>query len=121
MGRIHVQEGKRGDDIYSPAIVNAKTLERFELGPYTAILYGDIEASGMVRYKYILAILNDGEPRLFVSSEVNIMADELGGGSHFLCVFKGDSHLNFGSSDDWADLETFKPKAIEMAREHLGL
>jgi hypothetical protein len=47
------------------------------------------------------------------------MAGELGGGSHFLCAFEEDKHLNFDCSDEWADLATFKKKAVEIAKERL--
>ena len=107
--------------MYSPAIINAREVERFPIGPYEGILLTDIEARGAVQYQFVLAVLKEGEPCLYISSEVNRMAAELGGGSHFLCAFEESKHLNFGCSNEWADLETFKRKAVEMAKERLGV
>jgi len=107
--------------MYAPAIIDAKEVERFKLGPYDARLLTDIKAQGFVRYLYVLVIIKDGEPCYFVSSEVNEMAAELGGGSHFLCSFEGDRHSNYGCDDKWADLATFKEKAVEMAKDQLNI
>jgi hypothetical protein len=105
--------------MYAPAIVKAKEAERTKIGPYDARLLTDIEASGHVKYLYVLEVKKDGQPVLYISSEVNAMNAELGGGSHFLCAFEGEKHMNFGCSDKWADLETFKRKAYEMANRQL--
>jgi hypothetical protein len=105
--------------MYAPMIIDAEEAERFKLGPYEARLIKDIRAHGHIRYLYILQLSKDGTPCLYISSEENAMAAELGGGSHFLCAFEGDTHLNFGCSDKWADFKTFKAKSIEMAKERL--
>jgi len=107
--------------MYAPMIINAVEAESFKLGLYEAHLLKDIQAQGHIRYLYVLQLSMDGKPCLYISSEENAMAAELGGGSHFLCAFEGDRHLNFGCSDQWADLETFKAKAIEMAKERLSV
>ncbi len=83
---------------------------------YTAGLFDQVEAAGGIQYAYIVAVYDaTGAPVYFVTSEVNAMAAELGGGSHFLCAFDGDRHLNFGTSDQWADAEAFFPEALRMA------
>lgn len=107
--------------MYAPAIVSAKEAERLKIGPYDLRLLTEIKAQGVVQYLYVLAVLKDGEPCYFVSSEVNEMSSELGGGSHFLCAFVGNTHQNFGCDDKWADLDTFKRRAIEMAKAHLNV
>ena len=61
----------------------------------------------------------DGEPCLFVASEVNPHRDEFGGGFHFLRIFPGDGHLNLRDSDEWVDRERFLARALGVARELL--
>ena len=106
-----------------PSIESAEVLCRYRLGPYGASLFGDIESSGSVHYLYVLALIEvaQEEVSLYVTSEVNELAQELGGGSHFLCVFNNEGHHNLGNSDDWADLERFATKALSLAGEMLDV
>ncbi len=107
---------------YAPLIASAQPVRGYELGEYRAVLLGDVESAGMVRYAHILAVYDPtGEPCLYVAAEVNGLAASLGGGSHFLGVFPGDAHLNLGASDEWADRERFARKALEVAKQHLGI
>jgi hypothetical protein len=107
--------------MYAPQIVKAKELERVKLGPYEVRLLTNIVNKGSVKYLYIVEVLKDSVPCYYITSEENAMNAELGGGSHFLCAFEEQRHLNFGCADRWADLKTFKEKALEMARTHLGV
>ncbi len=109
---------------YAPAIGDATPVKRIPLvtGKHTAVLLDNIESKGPVEYRFILAVFDDEtrKPCLLVASEVNALAKELGGGSHFLCVFPGDGHRNLGSSDDWADIAKFEEVAVGIATEHLN-
>jgi hypothetical protein len=107
--------------LYAPTVIKADEIERFKIGTYEAIMLGNIQARGMIQYLYILEIRDENGPCLYITSEVNAMKKELGGGSHFLCIFEGERHLNLGDSDEWANLDVFKGKAIELARKNLGI
>lgn len=109
--------------MYRPLIKSAKPLLRYRLDPYTFVLLGEIENLGVIEYLYILFVIKDDEqePNLFVASEVNAMAKSLGGGSHFLGIFDQTGHINMGSSDQWANLDIFAAKALEIAPARLGL
>ncbi|HLT47481.1 MAG TPA: hypothetical protein VK002_09660 [Rubricoccaceae bacterium] len=91
-------------------------------GGHTAVMFDGIKAFGTIEYAFILAVYDDAtrEPVYFVTSEVNAMAKELGGGSHFLCAFDGPRHVNMGASDEWADPEKFFPEALRIAAEWVG-
>jgi len=108
--------------VYMPRISSATPLRRYRLGTYRAVLLGDIESVGGVKYLYILAVVADGalEPLLYVASEVNALAD-VGGGSHFLGVFDERGHSNGGAANEWADPELFAQKALSIALERLDL
>lgn len=87
------------------------------------MLLGDIVSAGSVEYGHILVVY-DGDsqqPCYFVASEVNSMAKQFGGGSHFLGLFDGDGHVNCGSSDDWADEAKFTAEALRIVREKFGV
>ncbi len=109
--------------MYKPLITSAKPLLRYRLAPYTFILLGEIESLGVIEYLFILFAIKDEEnaPELFIASEVNAMAATLGGGSHFLGVFDPQGHWNLGASDQWANLDLFAAKALEIATTRLGL
>jgi hypothetical protein len=47
------------------------------------------------------------------------MAEQLGGGSHFLGVFDEEGHKNLGSSDDWTELDKFTARALSITAEWL--
>jgi hypothetical protein len=108
---------------YAPVIKSAQPKQRFQIGKHTAVLLGDIERAGSVEYRFIMVVF-DGDtqkPCFFVASEVNSMAQTLGGGSHFLGLFDGDGHANCGTSDDWADEGKFTAEALKIVREKFGV
>ena len=102
-------------------------MRRFRLGPCTAELLTDLVSTGLVQYEHVLRVASPdtGETLLWVASERNASWDpsDVEGtlGSHFLGVFPGDGHRNLGASCDWADLERFTARALEVAREQLGI
>jgi hypothetical protein len=104
--------------LYAPLMKAAKPKQKFQVGNHAAVLFVDIEAAGSVEYRYILAVFDElRQPCFFVASEVNSMAPSFGGGSHFLGVFDGEGHLNFGDSDDWGDETKFTAEALRIVRE----
>ncbi len=86
---------------------------------YTVVCFDQIESEGRIQYAFMTVVFDDAshQPVLFVASEVNAMAASLGGGSHFLGVFAGEGHANYGASNDWADPKKFFPEALRIARE----
>lgn len=107
-----------------PVIGDARPVSRTPLatGKHTAVLLDDIESLGPVKYQFILLVFDDRskEPCLFVASEVNETARRFGGGSHFLGLFAGETHSNYGSSDDWSDIGKFEQAALKLALQHLS-
>ena len=107
----------------APPMRKAKLLRRYRVGEYDALLLGHIKADGPVKYLYILGMFRraDHDLCLGVASEENKLSSRLGGGSHFLGVFPGEGHENHGASDEWANVETFGRRALQLARERLGI
>jgi len=103
---------------YAPAVESSNPRQKFRVGNYTVILFDNIIARGPVKYLFMMVAYDDSQqPCLFVTSEVNPMAKRFGGGSHFFGVFDGSGHINQGGSDDWADVEKFTAKALQIIKE----
>lgn len=107
--------------MYGPAIESSEVSENFTTDTLEARLLENVKSIGTIQYLYVLEVYRLGETNActFITSEVNAMAQVFGGGSHFLCAFADGSHLNFGSSDTWADKENFKERALAMAKEYV--
>jgi hypothetical protein len=109
--------------MYGPPISDAKPLRYYDMGSHVGVLFGELACGGSVEYLYVLAVspINDENNLFYVTAEKSGMQDVIpGGGSHFLCCFEGGTHSNFGSSDEWADVERFEARALELAAERLG-
>lgn len=103
---------------FLPDIKFANLKKMFQSGKYVIVLLGNFIAADSVKYRYIMAVLDEARlPCFIVSSEVNSLARIRGGGSHFLCIFDGEGHLNFGGSDDWGDEAKFVAEAMRIVRE----
>ena len=103
-----------------PQAARGTIVRRFRVGPYTAHLEKNLRVQrGPVRYEYILAAIDRRIRQItfFVTSELNTANETLGGGSHFLCMFIDNDHVNFGASDDWADLEMFEAAAVKLIKQ----
>lgn len=106
----------------APKIQTAIPQRRYQLGPYQAVLLGDIESGDGVRYRYILALVREGEakPSLYVTAERNPRARSHEG-SHRLRIISEALTDDLGSSDAWAELEAFAEEALRLAAQVLGL
>ena len=114
---------------YWPAVKCGKPWKRFRFGDYRALLLTDLEPLGSIQCLYVLQVFKVPERKLClcVAAETNRMhgmrrpgdGKSGSGGSHFLGLFPGQGHMNFGSSNDWANIEIFAAKAVELARSHL--
>ena len=107
--------------MYGPNIESADLIEEIEGQNYKTRLFGNVKSPGMIEYLYVMAVyrVEENTPCTFITCEKNAMASALGGGSHFLCAFANESHLNFGSSDEWTDLNKFRDRAQCMAVQYI--
>jgi hypothetical protein len=105
--------------MYRPDIRNLTVKKRFQIGPYSASIVTDVQSIGSVQYLYLLFLYSDSDlPIYYVSSEINEMGT---GGSHFLCAFEQEGHVNYGSSDKWADYHEFVTQAIKLVGQKYGI
>lgn len=106
----------------APKIQTAIPQRRYQFGGYTGVVLGDIESGDGVKYRYILALVREGEgqPSFYVTSEKNprSRAQE---GSHRLRVITQGLDEEIVSSDAWAELDAFCAEAFAVAARVLGL
>jgi hypothetical protein len=108
---------------YWPVIEGGRISRVFRLGRYRAALVTGMSSPGSVQYLHVLFVFQEPEARLClcVASEENSFPAESGGDSHYLGVFPGDGHLNLGASNDWANVELFTSRALDIAAENLAM
>lgn len=117
--------------MYLPMINDARHVSSYMFGREVMVMFfTDCKSAGTIQYTHVAFVYRidpdkpmpkTPPPVIFaVASEVNAMAQH-GGGSHFLGVFPGSGHMNYGASDDFADLEKFSARALEVVAEQLQL
>lgn len=106
----------------APIIQTAIPKQRYQLGPYQAVLLGDIESPDPVRYRFILALVREGEaqPSVFVTCEKNARA-QAQAGSYRMCLISAQASEVLGSSDEFKDIDSFASAALTAAIQTLGL
>lgn len=113
-----------------PNIKNARKLREHVLGPaHVAVLLTDIVSGDDMEYAHLLAVYRDGtkgpiavvsaeraEPSAEFLAELGLEPGDVApaDGSHFLCMFHNDQHLNFGANDRWAEVTEFEVEALAV-------
>lgn len=106
----------------APNIQTAIPKQRYRLGPYQAVLLGEIESPDPVRYRFILALVREGDaqPSVFITCEKNARA-QAQAGSHRMCLISAQANEVLGSSDDYKEIDNFAAEALAAATKALGL
>ena len=118
--------------VYLPELADARFVRNYvfrhpQRGPCSCVLVTECRTNSPIQYAHVMYIYEQGDfltgrPCFAVASEVNRVASPDSGRSHFLGVFPGGpQHLNLGATDDWADIEKFANKALEVIVEHFSL
>jgi hypothetical protein len=126
--RAAVKLTSRGSmPMYAPTILLTTQYQSYDFAQHIGVLHTDIIAREKIRYRYIfeLRLKETKSALLYVTSEQNAMygvfgSDLTSDGSHFLCMFRGGLHYNFGDSNDWADIDKFEARAIAIIAEQLN-
>jgi len=103
--------------VSKPAISTAIPLRRYKFGEFTLTVLGDIESSGEMKYRYILAVIQgeDPEPGLYITAEQGVGKDLA------MRVMMNDGDEVIGHSDQWRDLDVFADESISIVSRVLGL
>ena len=107
---------------FSPTLPNPKMGEAkrvWYFGPYGAAFFTDVESlSGNEKYPFVFEVRGPlpGKPELRLS-----VVSEPGVPTNFLCAITESGRRNYGSSDEWKVEEKFLEKAIEVAKDVMGV
>ena len=106
----------------APHITTAIPRRRYRLGGYQAVLLGEIESPDPARYRYIFALVKEGEtkPSFYVTFEKNPRSRKAEG-SHRLRVISTAMDEELESADRFEDEESFAAEALSVAADLLGL
>ncbi len=106
----------------APKISTAIPKRRYAVGEYAAVVLGEIDSPDPMPYRFILAVVPEGEaqPVFYVIAEKARRA-EAGLGSHKLRVVGEQIEADVSVSDRWADLDAFSEEALLVMRKTLGL
>ncbi len=107
--------------MYPLPLTKATPVSTRMIESYRVVILTDCEGIGAIQYAHAAFVYpaDSSRPIFVVASEVNALAKVIGGGSHFICTYD-NGHSNYGSSDDWADLEKFTQEALSMIRKRFS-
>jgi len=98
-------------------------LSEHKVGKYAGILWHRIESGSATKYEFIMAV-HDSETDLacmFVASEINEEAAQDSGDTHYLGVFLEDEYERIEPSADWAHVDKFKNRALQIVMDKLDI
>ncbi|HPS31224.1 MAG TPA: hypothetical protein PLZ43_13280 [bacterium] len=104
---------------FFPVFISTKLVEsKIIKDVYKIDLHSKIKCDSSIKYLYAVTVKVRDDLHLIVTSEKNSFPNPESG-SHFVCLFDGKSHLNYGSSDNYADPIHFLDKAIEIIKQEV--
>ena len=105
---------------YWPDVRGGTERKRIQFGDYEAVVLSDLESIDEPTYLYVMLVFKmpEGKLRLCVAAEELVMM-EPGSGEYVLGLFPGGGHVNYGYSNDWADIEKFTRVALDLAKQEV--
>jgi hypothetical protein len=90
------------------------------MGEFTGVVLGEIESPDPHAYRYLFALVREGEgdPIFYLSAEENRGESE---GAYCLRVVMERLEQRAACSDQWRDLDRFCDEAVRVAQQALGL
>lgn len=106
----------------APKITTAIPLQRYQFASYSAVVLGEIESPDSRKYRYILALVPDGQTRpvAYVSCTKAPRA-RAQDGSWVLGIVSETLSEELGQSDRWADIDAFANESLAVITRVLGL
>jgi len=100
-----------------PRFHTALPKRRLQIGEFTLILLGDIESSDGIAYRYILAVMQQGDPE----PGIYLTCEPQPGNQYAMRLIMRDGAEILASSDDWNDADVFMEAALETVKKLLNL
>ena len=105
-----------------PKINTAIPKQRYQVGPFTAIVLGDIDSGDEHDYRFILAMVEDGkeQPGFYVTAE-RASGDEARRGRYRMRVLAPWGAEVMGCSDRWQSVDDFVGDALSLTMAKLAI
>ncbi len=105
-----------------PKIITAIPQSRYKLGGFLITVLGEIESGDGVDYRYIAAVVSEGdpEPGLYITAEREASGPGRGRMQAMRVVMRDGSQV-VGSSDRWNELGLFVEDALDIVARILDL
>jgi hypothetical protein len=100
-----------------PDIRRALPQRRYKFGEFTVVVLGDIETGDAVNYRYIMAVVREGdaEPGIYLTCE------NVRGGQQQLRLIMRDGAEVIAEDPQYADVEVFTVAGLDILRQILNL
>ena len=104
-----------------PDIKTAIPVRRYQYGEFIVVVLGDIESGDANRYRYIAAVMREGEaePGMYLTAERNLSSPEEG--RYAMRLVMNDGAQVVRRSDDWDREEAFTLEALDIVSQVLNL
>lgn len=100
-----------------PDIKRAIPQRRYKFGEFTVVVLGEIESGDARNYRYILAVVRDGDPE----PGIYLTCEGTGRQPYQLRLVMRDGNQVVAEDPRFADLEMFVATGIDMLRQILNL
>lgn len=100
-----------------PNIQTAIPKRRYKLGEFTIILLGEIESNDANHYRYITAVIQEGDPE----PGIYLTCEKSSDGNHAMRLIMRDGSEVLDYSPDWKDQEPFMQACITTLQKLLDL
>lgn len=100
-----------------PSIQTAVPQRRYKFGEFTVVVLGEIESHDAVNYRYILAVVRDGdpEPGVYLTCESGRNRQQ-----HIRLVMRDGTEI-IAEDPAYADIEVFCEAGLDVLRQLLNL
>jgi len=105
-----------------PKINTAIPKRRYQVGPFSAVVLGDIDSGDEHDYQYILAMVEEGkdQPGFYVSAE-RATGEDAKRGRYRMRILAPWGTEVLGCSDRWAGVDNFVGDALSITMAKLAI
>ncbi|WP_297528471.1 hypothetical protein [Thiohalobacter sp.] len=108
--------------VNKPDIRTAVPKHRYQLGEFQVVVLGEVESGDAQDYRYIMAVVREGdpEPGVYLTCE-RLPAEQRSGGAYGMRLVMRDGAELLGQEDGWRDLHRFTEDGLAVLRKLLNL
>lgn len=100
-----------------PSIQTAVPQRRYKYGEFTVVVLGEIESDDAINYRYILAVVRDGDPE----PGIYLTCESGRNGQQQVRLVMRDGAEVLAEDPAYADLEVFCAAGLDVLRQLLNL